>query len=30
MGTDLNSKLTKLLDERKLTRIATDRKLVLK
>jgi uncharacterized protein (UPF0332 family) len=30
MGTDLNSKLTKLLAERKLTRIATDRKLVLK
>jgi hypothetical protein len=30
MGTDLNSKLKKLLDERKLTRITTDRKLVLK
>lgn len=30
MGTDLNPKLKKLLEERKLTRITPDRKLVLK
>jgi len=30
MGNDLNPRLKKLLDERKLTRITTDRKLVLK